>query len=89
MMEEDSVDLVLSDHKMPGMTGLQLLERAAEKTPGAIRLLITGWTEAIPEDAIREVGVRAVITKPWDDTRLKATLRRALGIADAGQEAAG
>jgi CheY-like chemotaxis protein len=62
---------------MPGMTGLQLLERAAERRPRAVRMLITGWTEAIPEDAIRAVGVRAVITKPWDDAALKETLRRA------------
>ena len=77
-LEAEPFDLILSDHKMPGMTGLQLLERAAEHSPGAIRLLITGWTEAIPDDDIRAVGVRAVITKPWDDAALKATLRRAV-----------
>jgi response regulator RpfG family c-di-GMP phosphodiesterase len=77
LLEEQPVDLVLSDFKMPGRTGLQLLERAAALRPQAIRMLITGWTEEIPEAEKRRVGVHAVITKPWDDAALKETLRLA------------
>ena len=77
LCETQPVDLVLSDHKMPGMTGLQLLERIAARRPQVIRMLITGWTEAIPEEAMRAVGVRAVVSKPWEDAALKETLRRA------------
>ena len=77
LIETQPVDVVLSDHKMPGMTGLQLLERAAKLRPQAIRLLITGWTESIPDEEIRAVGVRAVISKPWEDAALKETLRLA------------
>ena len=77
LVETQPVDVVLSDHKMPGMTGLQLLERAAKLRPQAIRLLITGWTESIPDEEIRAVGVRAVISKPWEDAALKETLRAA------------
>jgi response regulator RpfG family c-di-GMP phosphodiesterase len=77
LIESQPVDVVLSDHKMPGMTGLQLLERVAVRRPEATRLLITGWTESIPEAEIRAVGVRAVISKPWEDSALKETLRQA------------
>jgi len=77
ILETHEVDLVLSDHKMPGMTGLQLLARVAERRPETVRMLITGWTEAIPDEEIREVGVHAVINKPWDAIALKETLRRA------------
>jgi response regulator RpfG family c-di-GMP phosphodiesterase len=77
LLETQPVDVVLSDHKMPGMTGIQLLERVAKLRPQVIRLLITGWTESIPEHEIRAVGVRAVISKPWEDAALKETLRRA------------
>jgi response regulator RpfG family c-di-GMP phosphodiesterase len=74
-----SVDLILSDHKLPGATGLQLLEQAARSRPSARRLLITGATEESPERELRRLGVCALVTKPWEDARLKATLRRALG----------
>jgi response regulator RpfG family c-di-GMP phosphodiesterase len=76
-LDEYPVDLILSDFKMPGMTGLQFLARAAELRPRAVRMLITGWTESIPDEAIREVGVDTVIPKPWDDAFLKETLRKA------------
>jgi len=78
MLGERRFDAVLSDHKMPGMSGMQLLSRARELQPGVVLLLITGWTEEIPRDQLSEVGVRALITKPWDDARLKATLRHCL-----------
>jgi AmiR/NasT family two-component response regulator len=41
-------------------------------------MLITGWTEAIPEQEMHEVGVHAVINKPWDVYALKETLRLAV-----------
>ena len=75
------VDAILSDHKMPGMSGVQLLARVAEIRPDTIRMLITGWTYEIPADQLHEVGIRALVTKPWDDAKLKATLRQVLGVA--------
>lgn len=78
LLGERPFDAVLSDHKMPGMSGMQLLARARELQPEVVLLLITGWTEEIPRKLLAEVGVRALITKPWDDARLKATLRRCL-----------
>jgi len=84
LVDEHPVDLVLTDHMMPGMSGLQLLERVAERRPDAVRMLITGWTEAIPPDAIERVGVRAVLDKPWEDAVLKQTLRDGVESAAAG-----
>jgi response regulator RpfG family c-di-GMP phosphodiesterase len=78
VLEERPVDGILSDHKMPHMRGDEFLALAAERRPEAVRMLITGWTEEIPSGRLEELGICALITKPWDDTRLKATLRRAL-----------
>ncbi len=82
LVEESAVDCVLSDHKMPGMTGVELLGRIAKRRPHAARLLITGWNTEIDRGALARLGVHAVLSKPWDDTELKRTLRKALGAAE-------
>ena len=81
ILETRPVDAILSDQKMPGSTGVQFLREAMRRRPGAARMIITGSTEAIPPEELRAAGVCALITKPWDDARLKATLRRALDEA--------
>jgi DNA-binding NtrC family response regulator len=78
-LDERPVDAILTDQKMPGMSGLQFLAQAVRRRPEAVRLLITGWTEAIPASELERLGVRALITKPWDDAKLKETLRKVLG----------
>jgi CheY-like chemotaxis protein len=77
ILDAQPVDLILSDQKMPGMSGLQFLEEAAKRRPAAARMLITGWTEEIPPEKLEELGIRGLITKPWDDARLKEVLRQA------------
>ncbi len=77
ILEAEPIDLVLSDHKMPGITGLEFLAQVRERRPQAIRMLITGWTELISDAEIQDLGIRAVITKPWEDHALKETLRMA------------
>jgi len=78
LIEEGTVDCVLSDHKMPGMTGLELLERVASRCPDTRRMLITGWNVEVDPDELARLGVRAVLPKPWDDAELKASLRAAV-----------
>jgi response regulator RpfG family c-di-GMP phosphodiesterase len=78
LLEEQPVDLIVSDQKMPGMSGLELLAEAARRRPDTRRVLITGWTESVPPERLAALGVRAMIPKPWDDAELKATLRAQL-----------
>ncbi len=80
ILDERPVDAILTDQKMPGMNGAQLLVEAARRQPAAVRMIITGWTEEIPRERLEELGVCALITKPWDDARLKFTLHRALAL---------
>ena len=79
VLDERWVDAILSDHKMPGISGVQLLARAAEIKPDVVRMLITGWVNEIPAEQLEEVGICALVTKPWDDAKLKATLRAVMG----------
>ena len=89
ILDERCVDVILSDHKMPGMSGVQLLARAAEIRPGIVRMLITGWTEEISTERLEEAGICALVAKPWDDARLKTTLRAVMGAARGSTSPAG
>ena len=78
MLDEEPIDAVLSDHKMPHMSGLEVLEVAARRRPNAVRILISGWPDEIPAERLAALGVRALVPKPWDDAELKRILRAAL-----------
>ena len=72
------VDLLVTDHKMPGMSGLELIREVAAEWPALPRLLLTGWTAEITPSEARRLGIRALVAKPWEDAELKAHLREAL-----------
>jgi response regulator RpfG family c-di-GMP phosphodiesterase len=79
IVDQGAVDGVLSDHKMPGMTGTELLAEVARRSPDTARFLITGWSEAVSKKELEAIGIRAMIPKPWDDGELKAVLHQHLG----------
>jgi DNA-binding response OmpR family regulator len=72
------VDLVLSDHKMPITSGLELVREIAAQWPDIPRLLITGWPAELDPAELRSLGVRAVLPKPWDAQDLRARVRACL-----------
>ena len=74
-----SVALVISDHKMPGMTGVELLAALRKRSPSTARILLSGWTGEIAPEALRAAGCSAVLAKPWDDDELKSAIAVALG----------
>ncbi len=78
-LAEQSFDAVLTDHKMPRMTGVELLAKVARLQPNAARLLITGWSQAVSDKEIEAIGIDAVLPKPWEDSELKDALRKAIG----------
>jgi len=81
LLGDGPMDIILSDHMMPGMSGMELLAEAAQRQPEAVRLLITGWTEAVPRHQLETVGVFALIPKPWDDAQLKEIVSSAKSAA--------
>lgn len=79
LLKKQPVDLIISDQRMPGMTGVELLERVREEYPDMIRMILTGYSDiqAVVE-AINKGKVYHYATKPWDGDELKNILDRAL-----------
>lgn len=79
IMEARPVHLVLSDHRMPGMTGADLLKRIRETWPETIRIMLTGYADVNSiMGAVKDGAVYKFITKPWNDEDLRLTVSLAL-----------
>ena len=75
--EGRSFDIVISDFRMPEMTGIALMEKLAELIPSSMRLLMSGNADL--RDVIEAVNAGSIhqfIEKPWNDGAVKITLRR-------------
>ena len=75
----ESLGLLLTDQRMPGGNGTELLERARQIAPRAVRILVTAYSDL--EAAIQAVNTGAIyryLTKPWEVRDLESTLKRAL-----------
>ncbi len=78
-VEEKEYDLVLSDHNMPGISGVELLKNVMEIRPKAVRILITGYRDLdIAKEAINKASVHEYIEKPWENEELRSIIYRKL-----------
>lgn len=79
LLEQHDVALLITDQRMPEMTGIELLKRSAQLRPHMVRILLTGYTdvEALVE-AINYGLVYLYFTKPWNNEDLKLKVSRAL-----------
>ncbi len=79
IIEEEKVDVLLSDVEMPGLNGLELVAQVKEEHPEVVRILITGHsTMTTAMTAINKGEVFRFLTKPWDLAELRATVREAV-----------
>ena len=77
-LQENHVDIIMSDMRMPKMDGAEFLAHAREIIPNAIRLLLTGYSDMDSTvKAINDGGVYTYISKPWNNQDLKLTLEKA------------
>lgn len=79
IMQNESIDLVVSDMRMPQMNGAQFLEQVNAKWPDTIRILLTGFAEiGATIDAINKGRIYRYISKPWEDNDIVLTIKQAL-----------
>jgi two-component system response regulator HupR/HoxA len=75
---EPEVAVIVTDHRMPGMTGVELLRRSQELTPDAIRIVLTAYTDVDNlMEAINTGRIYHFVPKPWDPNELLLVVRRA------------
>lgn len=79
MLREHDIQCLITDQKMPEMTGTELLEKVLPEFPDVIRMILTGFAdiEAIVK-AVNKCGIYKYITKPWDKGEMKLTIDKAL-----------
>ncbi|PZW91176.1 response regulator RpfG family c-di-GMP phosphodiesterase [Pseudomonas sp. 478] len=79
IMEQHSIDLVMTDARMPNMDGATLLARIHQLYPTTTRILLTGYAD-MPTiiKAINEGKIHRYISKPWSDEEMLLTLRQSL-----------
>ena len=87
IMENNHIDLILSDQRMPEMTGVDLLKYSFQKFPKVNRILITGYSDIdAVEDAINKARVFQYVQKPWDEGALLDIISDALRVYELEEE---
>ncbi len=83
IMEADPVDVVLSDQRMPGTTGVELLSEIRQRFPLVLRLIITAYTDIDSViAAVNDAHIFRYIKKPWDPDQLTAAVDEAFRFHD-------
>lgn len=81
-LREEPVHILVSDQRMPQMSGAELLARAREIAPETLRILLTGYSDLdAAVEALNSGGIFRYLTKPWDQQEMAFTLRQAAEIA--------
>ncbi len=79
ILAQESIDLVVSDMRMPEMNGAQFLEQVRQKWPETMRILLTGYAEiGATIDAINKGQIYRYVSKPWEDNDIILTIKLAL-----------
>lgn len=87
VLASQPVGVILSDQRMPGMTGIEFMREARRRHPHTLRMTLSGYTdlETIIE-AVNEGAVFKFLTKPWDDDRLRGHVAQAFEQSELAAE---
>ena len=89
VLEEQEVDVIVSDMRMPKMTGAEFLEKTAARWPSVMRILLTGYSDI--ESAVSAVNdgqIFRYLNKPWKDEDIKSVLAQAMEIRTLARDKA-
>jgi EAL domain-containing protein (putative c-di-GMP-specific phosphodiesterase class I)/PleD family two-component response regulator len=87
LLAKNPVDVIVSDQRMPEMTGVEFLRRVKTIHPHTVRIVLSGYTELQSiTDAINEGAIYKFLTKPWDDEQLRANIEEAFRHKELADE---
>ncbi|WXR60591.1 response regulator [Peptostreptococcaceae bacterium AGR-M142] len=80
VLEEENIDVIVSDMRMPRMTGLELLTKVEELYPNIVKIILSGYTELSQIlTTVNKVNIFKYMTKPWDmENEFKPILKKAI-----------
>ncbi|MGJ7916984.1 EAL domain-containing protein [Massilia sp. LXY-6] len=78
VLAENAVDVIVSDQRMPEMTGVDFLRNVRQLYPDTVRIVLSGFTELqTVTDAVNAGAIYKFLTKPWDDEQLRGHIQEA------------
>lgn len=87
ILESTEIEIILTDQRMPDMTGVEFLESIVEEFPNPMRILLTGYTDmqALIE-GINKGQIYRYLTKPWNEEELKMFVNQAFEVYSLRKE---
>lgn len=87
LLAQNEVGVIVSDQRMPEMTGVEFFSQVKELYPKTVRMILSGYADLnLVTDAINRGAIYKFITKPWDDATLSANVREAFEHYDLMQK---
>jgi DNA-binding NtrC family response regulator len=87
ILDTNEIGVIITDQRMPGMTGIEFLESILSVYPDTIRILLTGFSDMnAVMDAINRGQVYKYLVKPWQNEELRLYIQNALEIYNLRKE---
>ncbi len=87
ILETKPVEIIITDQRMPEMTGIEFLEKVLEVYPDPIRILLTGYADMNAViDAVNKGKIFHYLSKPWNEEELDMTIKRAYEVYKAAKD---
>lgn len=87
ILENNEIEIILTDQRMPEMTGVEFLESIVTEFPDPIRILLTGYTDMQALiDAVNKGQIYRYLNKPWNEEELKMFINQAFELYSLRKE---